>query len=336
MGRADTKRGRLLSVRLARPANPFAKVEEGTLPLRHPAAALFRSSTDPYHWVLVSQIALFLAGNEALRAAYGSLKPSSSGWAEVTTLLFAFARLVLIMGILELPLDRVYMRLLRVVERGRIIGRPNDLYVGVAYADGFWYLNGGTSWDRGYLRLEAGGLEFTGLSTSFRLPDSAIQQVRVAQSEIRAGDSEPRLFVDWTDPHGRAGTLSLQVRTPLRAAAINSAITALQFELSRRVGQASIDYAPNWPIAIPANTTEKLYSSRKVTPEDRSFARRCAVMVGLAVAAIMWSFVALLSERGLLPTGIDNPGAISGFAAGLAAWKVYEAALRGRVLQRLA
>lgn len=128
---------------------------------------------------------------------------------------------------------------------------PEDaLYVGIAYADGFWSIQSSYSWDRGWLSISPNGLTFNGCASAFSLPSHAITGIRLARSSHESA-ARLRVFIDWLAPDGDTSALSLEplIVGPRKAKseAAESLHLNLQTTFSRPAEEPLI---PTWPPSV--------------------------------------------------------------------------------------
>jgi hypothetical protein len=109
-----------------------------------------------------------------------------------------------------------------------------ERYVGVAYTSGDWAYRGDTSWDRGYLSVRSGAINFRGFGPPFSLPKARIRSVAVKKTESVATNSLPRVFVQWDALDGEPNFVSLEIRDAGNRPATLSAVD----ELAKWIGTA--------------------------------------------------------------------------------------------------
>lgn len=186
------------------------------------------------------------------------------------------------------------------IQDRRRLGKPNDdeMYVGVAYADGFWTFRNDVAWDRGYLRATPDGLVFRGHATEFALPAHAIRSVRLAGSCSTANVDMPRVFVEWAAPDGAISTLSLDGRGILAyGVARRGNIALAEYLLAVLRLSAHDPLRPLWP---PAKTPERFVglTAHRVHRSDRLVATVLSLLAGMGALWISIQYLLPLREAG--------------------------------------
>jgi hypothetical protein len=185
--------------------------------------------------------------------------------------------------------------LLRYRDRRRLgPARDDEVYVGIAYADGFWNYRNDHAWDRGYLRATQDGLVFRGQGTEFALPAHAIRDVRPAASRATAGLNIPRVFVDWESPDGAVSTLSLDGRSIPAFGMARRANVAITEYLQKTLRLSAHDpLRAIWPPAL--NPHQFVLATRlRITTSDRLITLVLSCLAGSAAVAAFYPYLRAL------------------------------------------
>lgn len=302
---------------------------------KHPAMAEFRRVPRPW-WVhsvpLLMVLPPFALWLVLFQIGFGMFLDAFFGFSEKGIVGFMF-HVVPVVGALFMSwlvaVGGTYVcgALLRYRDR-RALGpiHAEEVYVGIAYADGFWRYENDHAWDRGYLRVTPDGLSFRGHATEFALPSHAIRGVRLASSRATASLDIPLVFVDWESPDGALSTLSLDGRG------------IFAFGIARRANVALAGYLESvlrlsahhplraiWPPALAPERFVKATGLR-VTSSDRLLTLALAGLAGMATFAGAYPY--------LLPFGVAAPPIAAGLFV-IAYLAISEIVLNWRVARRL-
>jgi hypothetical protein len=282
----------------ARPEYP-CDAEFGALAADHPAANLFRQVprlTHVYVGVALAYLLPILATVPILWVALKIVASVESNPLRVGIVMGVAAAGIVSIRWCSLQMVRRASRVCESVDRAALNESRKDVfYVGVAFADGIWILGDDLAWDRGFATFTADGLTFRGHASSFALPASAIQAVRLAASLDGGIRRIPRVFIDWAAPNGESGTLSLDARTDLVMADATRANVALADRIRHALSHpAERPLRAEWPPFVSPRRLEGAFSKRKVTGVDRlvgvlvGIACLFAVVIALSLAAAIF------------------------------------------------
>jgi uncharacterized membrane protein len=268
----------------ARPEYP-CDAEFGALAADHPAALLFRQVprlTHAYVGIVLAYLLSMLATTPVLWVALKIVPTVEPKPLRIGILMGVAAAGIVSIRWCSLHMARRASRVGESADRAALNESRNDVfYVGVAYADGIWVLGDDFDWDRGFATFTADGLTFRGHASSFALPASGIQAVRLAASPDGGIRRIPRVFIDWAAPNGESGTLSLDARTDFVLADATRANVALADRIRHALSHpAERPLRAEWPPFVSPRRLEGAFSKRKITRADRIV----GALVGLACA----------------------------------------------------
>jgi hypothetical protein len=124
-------------------------------------------------------------------------------------------------------------------------------YVGIAYSDEVWSVNGDTSWDQGALEVGDQSLVFLGRKSQFELPVRLITSVRLQPTPLLCSRPTPRILIGWTAPDGSAQHVAIETRDANNRRSLEAETETLQQRVVRGWNSPSTDsYLPSLELPV--------------------------------------------------------------------------------------
>jgi hypothetical protein len=156
-------------------------------------------------------------------------------------------------------------------------------YVGVAYSDQVWSVNGDTSWDFGALEVGNGSLRFFGRKSDFVLPFRMITSLRLQPTPIPFSKPLTKFQIQWLDPEGKIQHVAIEIRDASSPAAMKAETEELRERIERWRNTPSLN--ADFEVArLPLRIEDVPLKAFELGEASRT-AKIVGIVVGLATAA---------------------------------------------------